>query len=172
MDQPQKPCPECNAPGNDRRDLSLGKTWRQCEKCFQEYFVDSPKPDATLREWWLEEDPKEIECTNVTFSDPRPAAKGWVYHVIEKSAYDALELRRAEWTNRYAKVCLEHDALSARLFDAEEQVRDAVLSGRNNATFKELRIERDALKQRVAELEAQLEDLWKMRVQDEVERKK
>lgn len=46
-------CPECGAPGNDRRDLSLGATWRQCERreCLQEWFTDinyshraEPKP--------------------------------------------------------------------------------------------------------------------------------
>lgn len=45
------------------------------------------------REWWLEEDPKELGCTNVTFDDPRPAAKGWVYRVIEYSAYTELKAK-------------------------------------------------------------------------------
>ncbi len=32
-------CPECGST-NIRSDLSIGKTHRQCEECFQEFFSD------------------------------------------------------------------------------------------------------------------------------------
>lgn len=50
------------------------------------------------REWWLEEDPEEKGCTNVSFDDPRPEARGWVYHVIEISALEQQMTYAAEVT--------------------------------------------------------------------------
>lgn len=65
--------------------------------------MTSPK---TYREWWLEEDPKEIGCTQVTFEDPRPPATGWVYHVVEYAAIVAAEAQVDHWRKKY------HDLVS------------------------------------------------------------
>lgn len=145
-----------------------------------------PKPDATPREWWITRSPIDDKHTLCTV---KPEWKTIELgheriHVIEKSAYDAKceevaeayekyrlikkannELSRTDYVN-FGKLIEERDALKqrvaeleARLLDYEEQVRESVLSGRNNAAFVEVRKERDAAKAEIERLDNECKSL-------------
>lgn len=84
---------------------------------------EAPKP----REWWIEEDPEEKGCSNVTFDDPRPAAKGWVYHVIEHSAYLAEKEARESAESKYLQMRGGHEHVVHKMhseLEAIQYVRD------------------------------------------------
>lgn len=121
-------CPECGEPGNERRDLSLGKTWRQCESCYQEWFTDidyphrialKPPKDADARKWLLLPDTYQPD-TKDSREDSGLNYSKW----YSKSAYEKLERELEAW--KVKNDTLRWDKVEAELIAAEEE-RDRAL---------------------------------------------
>jgi hypothetical protein len=108
-------CPECGEHGNSRRDLSLGKTWRQCEKCKQEYFTDVEygriKVPAELAEEYAAGQIAEAErCC--------PACYEFCSRVFDQKGYG---LRAYEAGHAAALASTEVEQLRTRIADLESR---------------------------------------------------
>lgn len=110
-----------------------------CPKCHWNYrdckcsSDDQPqKPDATPREWWIEEQNGYVTLAPSEGHKPFPP----YVHVIEKSAYDALKVDADKHLEMYQLMAIEY--------------------GKAN-------MERNALKQRVAELAVGAEAFMNMK---------
>lgn len=126
---PTESCPACSEPGNARRDLSLGKTWRQCEKCYQEWFtdIDYSKPTKdSAREWRAIAEDRLCSMRKLE----RELARSRSYQADSTKRITLLERELAEakehaqdlkkqWMNMRAE-CLKSDTKSAALVSALE----------------------------------------------------